>query len=67
MGHTTQRITELYAKHSPDFLSDAANALDTLFPVNDAEEGHRAPNARQSHEIEASAKRLKAKKDGWWS
>jgi len=33
MGHTTQRVTELYAKHSPDFLQDAANALDDLFPA----------------------------------
>jgi len=32
LGHTTQKTTELYAKHSPDFLAQASEALDGLFP-----------------------------------
>ena len=31
LGHTTERTTELYAKHRPEFLMDAAATLDELF------------------------------------
>ncbi len=31
LGHTTQRTTELYAKHAPEFLKDASDQLDSLF------------------------------------
>ncbi|MEL6312391.1 MAG: tyrosine-type recombinase/integrase, partial [Pseudomonadota bacterium] len=31
LGHTVQKTTEIYAKHHPDFLSDAATALDEVF------------------------------------
>jgi len=30
LGHSTMRTTEIYAKHSPDFLTDAAHALSTI-------------------------------------
>lgn len=31
LGHSTQRTTERYAKHAPEFLQDAAAKLETLF------------------------------------
>lgn len=31
LGHAEQRTTELYAKHHPDFLRDAASTLERLF------------------------------------
>jgi len=31
LGHSHSKTTELYAKHAPDFLGEAANALDSLF------------------------------------
>lgn len=31
LGHSHTKTTELYAKHAPGFLGDAANALDSLF------------------------------------
>lgn len=31
LGHTTQRTTEIYAKRRPEFLSEAAGTLETLF------------------------------------
>jgi integrase len=31
LGHSEQRTTEIYAKHHPDFLLDAARAIETLF------------------------------------
>ncbi len=31
LGHTETRTTELYAKHSPEYLSEAAQALDAIF------------------------------------
>jgi len=46
MGHTTQRITELYAKHSPDFLQDAARALDRIFPASGPQPPPPPPDAR---------------------
>ncbi|MEC9377599.1 MAG: tyrosine-type recombinase/integrase, partial [Candidatus Latescibacterota bacterium] len=30
MGHSTVRVTELYAKFSPDFLRNAAETMDGL-------------------------------------
>lgn len=39
LGHTTTKTTEaIYAKHHPDFLKDAANALDEIFAVPDGPE-----------------------------
>lgn len=35
MGHTTERMTELYAKHSPEFLAEAVLALDGVFGHSD--------------------------------
>lgn len=41
LGHTTQKTTELYAKHSPDFLAEASEMLDGLFPeTNASNEAH---------------------------
>lgn len=40
LAHTDARTTELYAKHSPDFMSHATRALDSLFGP---EEGECAP------------------------
>lgn len=31
LGHSQARTTEIYAKHSPEFLKDAAGALDRMF------------------------------------
>ncbi len=31
LGHSHSKTTELYAKHSPDFLGEAVNALDNMF------------------------------------
>lgn len=31
LGHSEQRTTEIYAKHHPDFLLDAARTIETLF------------------------------------
>ncbi|MEO0630997.1 MAG: site-specific integrase, partial [Planctomycetota bacterium] len=31
LGHTTERTTEIYSKHHPDFLQEAASTLDELF------------------------------------
>lgn len=31
LGHSEQRTTELYAKHRPEYLKDAATALDEMF------------------------------------
>lgn len=31
LGHTETRTTEIYAKHHPDFLSDAARSLERMF------------------------------------
>ncbi len=31
LGHTTQRMTEVYAKRRPEFLKEAVNTLDSLF------------------------------------
>lgn len=31
LGHTTQKTTEIYSKHHPDFLHEAADTLDELF------------------------------------
>ena len=31
LGHTEQRTTEIYAKHHPDFLAQAAASLDSMF------------------------------------
>ncbi len=36
LGHTTQRTTELYAKHAPEFLYEAASALDHMFNAPDS-------------------------------
>ena len=33
LGHTVMKTTEMYAKHAPEFLGDAKNALDRLFAV----------------------------------
>lgn len=31
LGHTTQKVTELYAKHAPEFLQEAADKIESLF------------------------------------
>jgi hypothetical protein len=43
LGHTTERTTELYAKHSPDFLGRAAHALDELFGLQRADQCRPQP------------------------
>src|SRR5690606_30709259 len=45
MGHSEARTTELYAKHSPDFLKEAASALDAIFEFKDDLRAKRAPEA----------------------
>ena len=39
LGHTEARTTEIYAKHHPDFLQDAANAIESLFGGGGGENG----------------------------
>ena len=31
LGHTTQRTTEMYAKHAPEYLQEASSTLDRMF------------------------------------
>ena len=33
MGHTVQATTEMYAKHHPDFMREATDALDNIFTM----------------------------------
>ncbi|HZW06949.1 MAG TPA: site-specific integrase [Phycisphaerales bacterium] len=38
LGHSDTRTTELYAKHRPDFLSQAASKIDELFAIGASQE-----------------------------
>lgn len=52
LGHTTERTTELYAKHSPDFLGQAAAALDDLFGLHNADQCRPVPEERQERVVD---------------
>ncbi len=43
LGHTNERTSQLYAKHSPEFLGEAASALDRLFGESKAQQRLEPP------------------------
>lgn len=78
LGHGITRTTEIYAKHAPEFLSQAACGLDAVLgvsidssnprpgnpaiPCGDAASGLRAPEARQFLKPQRSSQRLDRRK-----
>mgnify|MGYP001166492573 CR=1 FL=1 len=52
MGHSVLRTTEMYAKHHPDFMRGAANALDAVFPGGEALETGEFQAVRATGPIE---------------
>lgn len=59
LGHSTEKTTEIYAKHSPDFLQDASAALDNLFGTQlrarETDLRASAPEMRASHTSSATS------------